>query len=158
MMKFDEIYQTVKNVREGYRNLEVEVDPSYKSNITNRVFLKDCYHKSWQYMLSHDIENMVLIHGDFTKFGLKAGHAWVEIGNVLFDGVYQRFYDKDLYYKERELTKSFEYTKLQAVNLVRYLGHYGPWDSWEIIEKMKEGKDEEIALSEIFAILPNTLH
>jgi len=122
-----DLYQSVKNARDGYKNIEVEVDQSYKINVRNRVYPKSCYNKSWDYMLGHDIENMVLVHGNFTLFGLKWGHAWVEIDNVIFDGVYQRFYDKDLYYAELGLVKDIGYTQKESAKLGVYYRHKGPW-------------------------------
>ena len=127
-MEFD-IDKNVKDTRDSYKHLEVEVDQSYESNVNDEVYPKDCYSKSWDYMLNHHIPNMVLIHGHFMyKDMISVDHAWVEIGNVLFDGVYQRFYDKEMYYDKLGLVEDFKYTKDQAMDYGINTGLKGPWE------------------------------
>jgi hypothetical protein len=56
------------------------------------------------------------------------GHAWVEIpGNIVYDGVYKRFYSKPDYYRVVQVEKDSEYTKAEINKLVienNYIGRY----------------------------------
>jgi hypothetical protein len=125
------MYQKVKRDREEYRDMEIDVDSIYKINVINRVYPKECYAKSWDYIVySSYPENLVLVHGTCTIMGgLKIGHGWVEIGeNILFEGVYQRFYDKEKYYAARGLVKHFEYTIEELRELSYKFKHKGPWE------------------------------
>jgi len=128
-MNFD-IHQSVKKTRDSYKYLEVDVPPELKRFVDIReVYPKSCYEKSYQYITSHHSKDMVLVHGSLQfNESIPIGHAWVEIGEILFDGVYQRFYNKELYYKELGLVKDFEYTVEQACKFALESGHYGSWE------------------------------
>lgn len=70
----------------------------------------------------------VLVHGTCKTPLSTYGHAWVEIeGNIIFDGVLQRFYDKEGYYKQRGARKEAEYSYLDAYeNLIKF-NRYDDW-------------------------------
>jgi predicted NAD-dependent protein-ADP-ribosyltransferase YbiA (DUF1768 family) len=57
------------------------------------------------------------------------GHAWVELaGNVVFDGVLQRFYNKQGYEQVLLATPDARYTPKEAAqHYLTYKGFYGPW-------------------------------
>jgi len=133
-MNYD-IHQSAKKTRDSYKHLEVDVNDSLKRFVNpNKVYPKSCYEKSYQYITSHYINGMVLVHGSLQfneSIPIPVGHAWVEIDDILFDGVYQRFYNKDLYYKELGLVKDFEYTAEQAYEFALKSGHYGSWEKPE---------------------------
>jgi len=126
-MKEKEMYSIVKKVRdEVYKKYEVEVGPEYKAGINNRVSPKNCYEKSYQYIFSHNIDTLSLVHG-YSEGRIPIPHAWVEFNNVIFDGVYQRFYDKKLYSEARKLIKVIVYSRESAINSLLENNNYGPW-------------------------------
>lgn len=125
-----DMYQLVKKDREEYTNLVVDVDPIFKEGVVNRVYPKACFEKSWQYMiLSLCPSELRLVHGTCRILEkLDIEHGWIEIGeNIVFEGVYQRFYDKQKYYEARGLVKRFEYTYEEVVKLSYKYKHKGPW-------------------------------
>jgi len=120
--------KSVKKTRHNYKHLEVSVPQSYKIHTTNDVYLKECYGQCIDYILYNHFKDMVLVHGYYLfKNCVRIDHAWVEIGNVLFDGVYQRFYDKDAYYTELGLVKQLEFTRDQALEIATETNWSGPW-------------------------------
>ena len=129
-----------KKDRHNYKHLEVSVPQSYKTYTTNDVYPKECYGQCIDYIWENDFENMILVHGYYLFKGcVRIDHAWVEIDNVLFDGVYQRFYDKEVYYKEFGLVKQLEFTRDQALEIATETDWSGPW--WpQQLEKLF-GKD-----------------
>lgn len=128
-----DINQSVKDTRDSYKHLEVEVSPNLKRFTNpNEVCPKSCYEKCYQYITSHHVTGIILVHGSLLlNNSIPISHAWVEIGDILFDGVYQRFYDKELYYKELGLVKDFEYTEQQTYKFALETGHYGSWEKPE---------------------------
>lgn len=126
------MYQAVKRTREEYRDLQVAVDPVYKINVTNRVYPKACFNKSWDYIIHSLSQSKIkLIHGTCMVLGgIPIDHGWIEIGeNIVFEGVYQRFYDKEKYYAARGLIKHFEYSSEQVRDLSWKHKHKGPWEN-----------------------------
>lgn len=124
------MYQKIKKQRDEYKELEIDVDHIYKINVINRVYPKECYAKSWDYMVfSPCPEKLILVHGTCMVLGgLPIGHGWIEIEeNIIFEGVYQRFYDKEKYYEARGLIKLFEYTFAELRELSYEYKHKGPW-------------------------------
>lgn len=125
----NELYKAVKKTRdEEFKEFEVEVSPIYKEGVINRVYPKSCYEKSYDYILYHNIKGVTLVHGYFILYGVVVGHAWVEFDNVVFEGVYQRFYDKELYYRAKKLTKVKEYIGVEATKFLLATRHKGPWE------------------------------
>lgn len=61
------------------------------------VFPHECYKQALLYSLGSTRHGHTLVHGTtLLDFG---GHAWVELpGEIVFDGVFQRFYSRDAYY------------------------------------------------------------
>lgn len=122
-----------------------EVDPPEYFKIGNRrvVVLKECYSRSCNYVISIGIsencpkeveEKIKLVHGTYAGYGChfeksQVGHAWVELpGEIVFDGVLQRFYNKEGYYKALNCIMEKEYSTMEAaINSSREHGHYGPW-------------------------------
>jgi len=55
-------------------------------------------------------------------------HGWVELpGNILFDGVQQRYFDKDDYYRVMRAKPERTYSRTQALSKMATSGHKGPW-------------------------------
>ena len=103
---------------------EVDVADKYKTGHSKRIYWKLCYKKAWDYVCGRN--DVILCHGLYTKY--QVGHAWVELpGNIVFDGVMQRFYAKEDYYKTLKITKLAEYSPVKAAKLILERRHFGPW-------------------------------
>jgi hypothetical protein len=133
------MYQAVKKTREQYEDMVVEVDPKYMDGVTNRVYPKSCFEKSWEYIVnSLHHSGLKLVHGTCMVLGgLAIDHGWIEIGeDIVFEGVYQRFYDKKKYYEARGLVKYVEYTLDEVRKMSWETRHKGPWvtvsNQWNI--------------------------
>ena len=67
------------------------------------VHLQGCVIQAKSYFVAHsDLEGIAFVVGAcYTDRGrgFAYGHAWVEVGTVVFDGVRQRFFDTEGYYK-----------------------------------------------------------
>jgi hypothetical protein len=115
-----------------------EVDPpkGYETGKRKRIQFKECYPTALNYVLYLPEENrstVTLVHGFCVKHGAPYGHAWVELpGEVVFDGVMQRFYDKAGYYQAKRCTDTHRYTLEEACELFLKHNHYGPWEPWEL--------------------------
>ncbi|WP_088227300.1 hypothetical protein [Desulfosporosinus sp. FKB] len=109
---------------------EVECPDGYIPG-DGKVHLHDCFKTAWNYVV--DISslgtpiNAWLVHGKINVYA-DIDHAWVELDNeVVFDGVLQRFYKKDCYYRIKKAKKIAIWSAVNAtVNFTRFK-HYGPW-------------------------------
>lgn len=98
----------------------------------------DCYRAAGRLAISHmDDERWTLCHGVgiLKTDGKPFGHAWVELGSVVFDYSNGReiHMSKKLYYKVGRIPvkghKIYKYTGEEAgIKMVRNQ-HWGPWDS-----------------------------
>lgn len=130
------LYQAVKKDREQFKDFTIEVSDEYMAHVINRVFPKSCYDKCYDYIVRNSTPGLKLVHGTMEhvineKQSIKIEHAWVEFDNVVFDGVFQRFYDKDLIYRKRGLVKEVEYTFHEVCEKTVKFGHKGPWPEYE---------------------------
>lgn len=94
----------------------------------SRIFVGECYRKACYFVSDHNIEGARLVHGRISDFGVDCSHAWVELpGEIVFDGVTQRFYRRDRYYEVRSAIKERCNTAEEAlINSVRHR-NFGPW-------------------------------
>ena len=130
MIIMKSMYQTIKGNREKYRDCEIEVDPIYKEHTTNRVYPKGCFDKSWDYIsMKIHLPEVKLIHGSCLAIDrIRIHHAWIEIGpDIVFESVFQRFYDREKYYAARNLIKHFEYDFGETMKWSLEYKHKGPW-------------------------------
>lgn len=92
----------------------------------------DCYQQAYYYATDHAPSGSALIHGHIREgraTGKHIGHAWVELpGDIVFDGVLQKFYRKDGYYKAREAKPTLTFPKEEAMFVMIQHRHFGPWD------------------------------
>jgi hypothetical protein len=115
--------ETAKALREQYE-VKVSLILSAKTN-PDCIFPADCFKKALEYVVDHPRTGCVLIHG--TVMGNMA-HAWVEFpGGIVFDGVRQRFYDRQAFYEFAHAKKGAEFTSKEAARLSLEKGNYGPW-------------------------------
>lgn len=96
---------------------------------------KGCFEKSFQYMDNIQLEGGMLVHGMYFPWGVPENkfsyvdHAWVELpGDIVFDGVLQRFYRKMDYYKYYNAIKVYEYAYDEAIKKALDDNTYGPWE------------------------------
>ena len=129
-------YEQVKHAaimdRKNLSNYEAIPPERYKTGRPRRLSPKNCYVKAWQYVMwKDDLEGIRLVHGHYRPPLLDnhCGHAWVEFPeDIVFDGVLQRFYRKDDYYKYYEIIKHDEYTVDEMCRVgLECGGTYGPW-------------------------------
>lgn len=90
------------------------------------VYPGECYERAFAYVLDHDIAGMLLVHGRNTR--LNDEHAWVELpGGIVFDGVAQRFFAKDVYEAVMQVKPVAVYAPDDATHLLLTTTSYGPW-------------------------------
>jgi hypothetical protein len=116
----------VEEAKTWWEQFEVKVSLLLTAKTSpDRVFPADCYEKAWEYMRDHQRAGCVLVHG--TIMG-NVAHAWVEFpGGIVFDGVRQRFYDRQAYYEFSRAKKRAEFTSKEAARLALEKRNYGPW-------------------------------
>lgn len=112
--------------QQEYSDLEVDVDKSWKRGVREKPCPRQCWERAWKYLSAHpEIPEAMLVHG---KWHTLFDHAWVELpGDIVFDGVMQRFYGKEDYYREFETIKIAEYTLEEAIENVSRYDCYGLW-------------------------------
>ncbi len=116
-----------------FKEFEIHVSDNLKrGTLPGRVFYRLCYKKAWDYFVDHESERPVLVHGIRGRLGnleYPNGHAWVELtGGIVFDGVYQRFFQKKDYYKINKIIKAKKYPwSKKTFSLLLKDGTYGPW-------------------------------
>lgn len=88
-----------------------------------------------------------LVHGTVTGqgpiAGVRYGHAWVEIGDVVLDASNGRFVvaGKSAYYAVGEITEPVaRYAFREAALCMLETGHYGPWDERPILTLKRAAK------------------
>ena len=106
---------------------QVSVPPAWSRDTYPRyVYPGECYERAFAHVLDHDIEDMLLVHGVATHRHEK--HAWVELpGNVMFDGVAQRFFAKYAYAIVMQVRPVTVYPPDAAVDLLLRTQRYGLW-------------------------------
>lgn len=102
----------------------------------------DCYQAAAEYLLDHGSRlgpDARLVHGLVTGqgaiAGIRYGHAWVEVGDMVIDPSNGRLLHlrREHYYflgqiRESELTR---YSRAQTRELMLDFLHYGPWEAKE---------------------------
>jgi hypothetical protein len=111
--------------------VEVAVDPALSTGThPNRRFPRLCYKRAWDYISRRDIAGAQLVHGTVTDpgTGLVLGHAWVVLpGDVIFDGVVQRFFGRESYNRVMNARPIISLEKREAAKRIRTERHYGAW-------------------------------
>jgi hypothetical protein len=127
-----------KIVREDLKSLApYEVDPpdEYKTGKKRRrICPKRGYEKSFRYVSSkYEMDGIKLVHGVYKPSFMEehVGHAWVKLPNeIIFDGVLQRFYQREPYYNYYQCVKYNEYNGKEMYKLgYEDGGTFGPWEN-----------------------------
>ncbi len=101
-----------------------------------RRYWGDCFRRAAEYMLDRCLpgapcppqEGLRLVHGTGRSGSELGAHAWVELpGDLVFDGVQQRFYDRADYGRVLGVTAEASYHPLEVVDRLRTTQRYGPW-------------------------------
>jgi hypothetical protein len=87
----------------------------------HRQFPTLCFPRACYYVQTHRIKGMEYVFGTSLGGGF-GNHGWVELpGNVLFDGVLQRFYDREAYYRIEFAMPWYRFTKTAVLWLLEQL-------------------------------------
>ena len=108
----------------------------------------DCYEAAAKLLYAHrSCPGIVLVHGTVTGqgpiAGVRYGHAWVEVGDVVLDPSNGRFVvaRKSTYYAAGEITEPVaRYAFREAALWMLETGHYGPWDERPILTLKRAAK------------------
>lgn len=74
-------------------------------------------------------EPMNLIHGIINgPSNSRIGHAWIQYKGQYYDGVFNKYYEKDFYLEHFNAEIVHRYNRKQASILSLKNKHSGPWD------------------------------
>ena len=129
--------QQIRNVSQflggKYDVKEVPAPEFCKDFVEGGTFPGQCYDKAGQFIAGcrYDApEKCTLVHGFIGNKETTAGfgHGWVEIGDhTVFDGVRQKFYDKEDYFRKLGAISEQRYTPDESVKMMLQKKFYGPW-------------------------------
>jgi hypothetical protein len=123
----------IKQRRDALRDIEVEVPSHYRRGVNpRRTYPHLCFRKAYAYLVAHDdIPDAQFVQGEAFIGGLGL-HGWVELlGNVLFDGAVQRFYNARCYYEREHAVAFYKFTRDAALliyDAVKRSGREPLWD------------------------------
>jgi hypothetical protein len=91
----------------------------------------NCYESAFMWVYENTGWDWVLVHGSCIGRGpiegVRFGHAWVEIENLVIDTEKQVTMPKDLYYEAGQITDTHRYTRDEAIAMANKTGHFGCW-------------------------------
>lgn len=96
--------------RRQYEKFEIDPpgSPWIEGVDRENVYPRACYMMAseYAYHIARSFQEYKVVHGDTSL--VVGGHAWVDLpNNLVFDGVYQRFYRRDDYYGQMAHAKSW---------------------------------------------------
>jgi hypothetical protein len=122
------------------QGVEIAVPESWSVGVNlDHPQRQECAPTAFRYVKEHPrIRGMAMIHGSIFSLGegRRIGHTWVRLrGDVVFDGVLQRFYTWGSYhrvaqahagvaYTRAEVLRGFDYWQTRADRRIHL---YGPW-------------------------------
>jgi hypothetical protein len=100
---------------------EISVPRRYSLyTLPDRQFPTECFPRACYYVQTHRIKGVVYVFGKSLGGGF-GHHGWAELpGNVLFDGVLQRFYDKTEYYRIEFAMPWYRFTRTAVLWLMEH--------------------------------------
>jgi hypothetical protein len=112
------------------RGSEVEV-PAHVAWGPKRWRPAECYKLAYLYALNRHEEvsryagsDLRIIHG---RYLTDLPHAWIEFGEVVYDGTCARFYDRDSFYGSVKAQPQASYVFADAEALLQRTGTFGAW-------------------------------
>lgn len=127
------IVRSQEEIIRDMSNFEVQPLEQFKTNTVGKYYPKECFHRSYLYITHVKLPGAVLVHGKYAPFLEEEPyhyfeHAWVELpGDIVFDGVLQKFYQKGAYYKYYKAENVVEYTLEEAIKMAKNNNTSGPW-------------------------------
>jgi hypothetical protein len=95
--------QKTSNATEAVRS-QLGTTEALGGNEPTIVRFGECLKTAQEYLMSHSqVKGIRLVYGLYQAGPVMLGHAWVEIGPLIFDGTLQRFYERKKYYAARNL-------------------------------------------------------
>jgi|KBSMisStaDraftv2_1062788.scaffolds.fasta_scaffold663716_2 hypothetical protein len=95
----------------------------------------DCYQAAAKFVTGHQNGTMTLVHGVVTGTGGEVegkefGHAWVELGDLVFEVANGRkqAVPREAYYAAGQVGMTRRYDAQEALTQMLTTGHWGPWD------------------------------
>src|SRR5690242_19499188 len=85
---------------------------------------KRCYELS--YLGLQRAPQWTLVHGCLME---DVSHAWLELGDLIYDGVFDQFFHKAQYPGQPNRWYTLRRAQLQMITH----GHYGPWDGKDVL-------------------------
>jgi len=130
------IMQAIQKDIDQMKPFEIEPPDQYKTGKAKRYYEKQCHKKAWDYMVYSNHEEGVMVQGLHSDMGVP--HSWVELpDDIVFDGVLQRFYNKDDYYRERQIIKIVEFTLKEILQKYEETGNIGEWFDFSEIARSR---------------------
>lgn len=101
-------------LKDDLQDVEIEVPSIWREGlVADRIFPGECFFRALQYVIDLLVKRrdgcagVSLVHGEYLGF---YRHGWVELpGNIVFDGVLQKFYPKAAYYKRAGARPWYKY-------------------------------------------------
>jgi hypothetical protein len=113
----------------------VEVPRAWrKATTAGYYFPKDCFPRAIQFVrLSPHLPDALYVLGKAVCGGLQQ-HGWVEIGDVVFDGVMQEFYSKQGYYQSELAEPWYRFTRKATMWIDRMNRRQEEWSyRWDCV-------------------------
>lgn len=115
-----------KLLAEKLKDCEIDADPDLKRGTNPEgIFIGHCFEQGRNYLSQCESDGAVLVLGRIRPDkGEMVDHAWVELsGGIVFDGITQRFYRHECYYKVQGAVKWKALTIMEAMCIGS-----SPWD------------------------------
>lgn len=111
------------------------VPEELRRGVDGKVRLGECYKTAGKYVIDHEGE---LVHGTIKGVAKSSGepapaidHAWVEVGDAVYDGTQGQFYERADYYSKMGVdpASATRYNRDQALARMLETEHFGPWEA-----------------------------
>lgn len=134
-----DLYAGVRAHREEFAAYEVSPPAGVVPPRTTRLFPRQCFARASRFLLDQPSDLVAtLVQGLIGSE--KILHAWVLLpGGVVYDGVFNRFYQRSDYYRERRAIDLVVYSPLEVARLILEEGTLGPWRRTIEAEAEQEG-------------------